>query len=384
MRSNMRKIANLFLKNVFPSGIILCVFVFLWPLQAKSAENEEQTLTFSGAAAVASLRPDRAGPLSPNVLTSSRFSLSHVHVLGKELSRNSQMPELEPVETFGAFFGLKITLQLKGGWNTFSGGDVKKGIGGMFDNAFHVISASGAPIIETRKESNHAGLEFGGDLIYCITPRFGIGIGASRISARKKSAIIYRVGESTVEELRTRPEIKVTVLRLGMFYAFPFAGRLAISVHGGPALYSAKYIYDLGRTSGGPGLPENYMQTIDWAQASTLDSDVVFQVLLPGGLYQEATAKELGLEGGVGFEFNANPFVALFVEALGRYAKIGGFEGETKTTDYQKAGSLHYVDTGLYPLLDIIPPEGPATGNVRKATLDFSGFSLSAGLKLRF
>jgi hypothetical protein len=279
------------------------------------------------------------------------------------------MPELEPVETYGAFFGLKITLQLKGGWNTFPGGDIEKGIAGMFDNAFHLISASGTPIVETRKESNHAGLEFGGNLYYCITPCFGIGIGASRISAGKDSVIIYRATESTDVELRSQPMIKVTVLRLGMFYAFPFAGRLAISVHGGPALYFAKYIYDLILVS----------PSVGWG-------DVGYIEPLPTrtGLCQEAAAKQLGLEGSLGFEFNANPFVAIFLEVLGRYARIGRFEGEEKTTAYQRSGSLHYVDTDQYPLLNIIPPEGADAGSGREATLDFSGFSLSAGLKLRF
>ncbi|MDH4271236.1 MAG: hypothetical protein OEW18_04590, partial [Candidatus Aminicenantes bacterium] len=337
-------------------------------------ENGERTPAFFAGAAIAGLRADRAEPLSPTISTAPRFSLSQVHLLAKIPSRNSQMPELPPVETYGAFLGLKITLKIKGGWNIFSGGDIEKGIGGMYDNAFQLISATGAPIVENQKAPNHAGLEVGGDLIYCITPRFGIGIGASRINAGKESLIIYHVTGSTDDELRIRPEIKVTSLRLGLFYAFPFAGRLAISVHGGPAFYFAKYIYNLSMTSGSPGL------------------EVVLRGFLPTGLYQETSAKQLGLEGGVGFEFNANRFVAFFVEAMGRYAKIGSFKGKEETSAYQnfhpqvfnQTGSLYYVDTDQYPLLDIVPSEGAAAGNVRKATLNFSGFSFLAGLKLRF
>ena len=44
---------------------------------------------------------------------------------------------------YGAFFGLKITLKIQGGWNTFSGGDIKTGIDGMYDNGVASISASG-------------------------------------------------------------------------------------------------------------------------------------------------------------------------------------------------------------------------------------------------
>ncbi|MFZ2055505.1 MAG: hypothetical protein WAU81_15050 [Candidatus Aminicenantales bacterium] len=359
---------------VFLSCFILGVFAFLWPLQAGSAENGERTPTFSAGAAITGLKLDALVPIASTVSTAPRFSFSDVHLLGKKLSRNSQMPELEPVETYGSFFGLKITLQLKGGWNVFSGGDIEKAIGGMYDNAVNLISATGAPIVQNQKKSNHAGLEAGGDIIYCVTPRFGIGIGTSRIQAGKESVLLYEVISTTYESLRTRPKINVTVLRLGLFYAFPFAGRLAISIHGGPALYSAEYSYNMAVTTGSYGL------------------DIIQRGFLLTGLYQEARAKQMGLEGGVGFEFNANPFVAFFVEALGRYARISGFEGEEEATLYQdfhrqvfnQAGSLYYVARDQYPLLDIIPPEGTAGGNARKATLDFSGFSFSAGLKLRF
>jgi hypothetical protein len=364
-------------KAVFVFGIFLSAFVFLWPPQARSAENGEQALTFSAGAAIAGLRLDSAEPVPHSVSAAPRFSLSDVHLLGKKRSRKSQVPELEPVETYGAFFGLKITLQLKGGWNVFSGGDIENGIGGMYDNAAGMISAFGTPIVQNQKEPNHAGLEFGGDLVYCLTPRFGIGIGWSKVKAGKESVLTYRIMEPIDDSLRTRPEIKVSVLRLGLFYAFPFAGRLAISVHGGPALYSAEYSYNMAVTTGSHALY------------------VVSYGFLNTGLYQEARAKQMGLEGGLGFEFNANPFVAFFVEALGRYARISGFEGEEEATYYQdfhyqmstKTGSVYFVATDPhhpYPLLDIVPPEGAVGGSARRATLDFSGFSFSAGLKLRF
>lgn len=361
-------------KAVFNSGIFLGVFVFLFPLRAASSEIDRPMLTISAGSIFAHPRPDTTKPLLSFAPTRPLFAQKDLHLLGKKLPRNSQVPELEPVETYGAFFGLKITLQLKGGWNVFSGGDIENGIGGMYDNAVNLISAFGTTVVQNQKEPSHAGLEAGGDLIYCITPRFGLGIGWSKVRARKDSVLAFRVTGPTEDYLRTRPEIKVSVLRLGLFYAFPFAGRLAISIHGGPALYSAEYSYNMAITTGGYGLY------------------VVQSGLLETGLYQQARAKQMGLEGGIGFEFNANPFVAFFLEALGRYARISGFKGEEEATFYQnfkqqmstKEGSVYYVATDQYPLLDIVPPEGAAGGSARRATLDFSGISFSAGLKLRF
>jgi hypothetical protein len=367
---------------VFLCFFILGVLVFLWPPPAGSSENGEQTPKFSAGAAIAGLNLDAAVPIAGAASAGPRFSLSHVYLTGKEFSRASQMPELEPVETYGAFFGLKITLQLKGGWNVFPGGDIENGFGGMYDNATDLITISGASIVESQKKSNHAGIEVGGDLVYCITPRFGVGIGWGKVTAGTESVLAFDVAGPVSDYLRINPEIKVLALRLGLFYAFPFAGRLAISVHGGPALYSAEYSYNMAVTAGSYGL------------------DAIQHGFLPTGLYQEARAKQMGLEGGIGFEFNANPFVAFFVEASGRYARIEGFEGEEEATLLQaesppgnpyylrqvvtQKGSVYLITTDKYPLLDIVPPEGSAGAAARKATLDFSGFSFSAGLKLRF
>jgi hypothetical protein len=146
------------------------------------------------------------------------------------------------------------------------------------------------------------------------------------------------------------------------------------SQKGNSDLYSARFRYNMNVTAGSCSLPIFLMGS------------------LPKGLYQDAEAKQIGLEGGTGFEFNANPFVAFFIEALGRYARIEGFEGEEEATlyiDYRRQmvtqeGSAYLIATDSYPLLDIIPPEGSAGAAARKAALDFSGVTFSAGLKLRF
>jgi hypothetical protein len=360
------------------AGLLLClilgVFIFLRPLWAGGEKSGERKSEFSAGAAVFSLKFDAAEPLLPAAIATSQFSLSRIHPLGERFSESSQMPELEPVETYGSFFGIKITLQLKGGWHVYSGGDLEAGLGGMYDSAVDLITTSGVPIQRSLKKTGHSGLEFGGDIIYCITPRFGIGIGGSRFSAKNESVLYYEINSPDYDTLRAKPIISVTVLRLCLHYAFPFAGRLAISVHGGPALYSAEYEYTQGVTTGGYGLPS------------------VLEGRLPAGLSQDAKAKKLGLEGGLGFEFNANPFVAFFIEALGRYARIEDLEGVEQTHFYaggswqaiQQEGVVYFVPTDSFPLLDVVPSESSAGAAARKATLDFSGFSFSAGLKLRF
>jgi hypothetical protein len=153
-----------------------------------------------------------------------------------------------------------------------------------------------------------------------------------------------------------------------VFYSYPFAGFLAISVRGGPAYYSAKY-----------------------SSAVSSNTGFVRDGLIHMSYDQQATAKKWGFEGGLGFEFTPNPFVAIFLDVQGRTAKIGGLEGNETATFYQddqyrrsdSSGPVYIIETASNPQLDIIPSSGTVPGGARRATLDFSGVSFLAGLKFR-
>jgi hypothetical protein len=99
----------------------------------------------------------------------------------------------------------------------------------------------------------------------------------------------------------------------------------------------------------------------------------------------------VGFEGGLGLEFTPNPYVAIFMEVQGRYAKIRNLEGNEAATFYLNgyrqsadSGPVYTIDTVPNPELDIIPSDEAVPGNAGKATLDFSGVSILAGLKFRF
>ncbi len=78
---------------------------------------------------------------------------------------------------------------------------------------------------------------------------------------------------------------------------------------------------------------------------------------------------------------------AFFLDGRGRYARIKGFEGTEKGMEagstWQDKGTLFYLEGSDYPVL-FIKEEMPTGYRVaREANIDFNGFSLLAGIKLR-
>jgi hypothetical protein len=123
-----------------------------------------------------------------------------------------------------------------------------------------------------------------------------------------------------------------------------------------------------------------------------------FRIEANGGwaeLNQETNASGLGFHGGIGLEFNLAPNIAFVIEGQGRYAKFGGFEGTCESSgDIEDSGkfegTLYYYEWReegkIYPTVFVSSqrPPGSVFSNVREAKVDFSGFTLMAGIKIKF
>jgi len=107
-------------------------------------------------------------------------------------------------------------------------------------------------------------------------------------------------------------------------------------------------------------------------------------------------AQGIGFLGGVGYEYEVSPFVKLFVEAVGHYAKLEGFKGtnnyrESTGYTYSESGPLYFYKSQLgsdktVNLLYIREKKPSEAGVVdaKEALIDFSGVSLKAGIKIWF
>ena len=244
-------------------------------------------------------------------------------------------------------FGLKLT----GGINYLEVGDPNASLRGFADLTKDLAIFWGVTG-EGEIEQIRNGLDLEGDIIFYLTPRFGISLGSGYIYGNKDkdtnkvilSGLTYAYGM----------KMSAIPVRLGVYYSFPISSWGRFFLNGGLGYYFAKW-----------------SESIDWI-ASTLD--------------QEAKGSGIGFHGAVGFELKLVSHFAFILEGQGRYVKIGSFEG--KKLNFIE-GTLNYYESQFggkwYPKVDVIDGLTPiGIRNLREAKVDFSGFTFRAGIKINF
>jgi len=113
--------------------------------------------------------------------------------------------------------------------------------------------------------------------------------------------------------------------------------------------------------------------------------------LMPPPVLYSVKSHGPGLIGGIGLEHKLNSFLALIVEAQGRYSKLRKLKGTTSGAVEDGEGAL-YIGEKYNSQYDRFEPclitssSMPASDefrNMRKAALDLSGFSLKLGFRIR-
>lgn len=299
------------------------------------------------------------GPDEKGFTVIGYIHLSDVDIIREKTTKEPDFWGEEP--EFFREIGLRI--KLSGGLNYFFAGDIDKGIRGLYDSRADFLSSAGYTL-DKRTESFHTGLDISGDVIFYIKPRLGIGLGAGFIRATGTNLLIVS-GKDLIEEQKIgiTPKISVVPIRLGLFFTLPIHRLFSISFNGGTALYLAEYTYSLATV---------------WDDMNIIG--------------QNANAKGLGFHGGIGLEVKLNQRASFIIEGQGRYAKISNFKGEEIEREkvapnnvYSvENGMLYYLEDEKYPYLAIRKEEPSGFKTIRKATFDLSGFSLQAGLIIKF
>jgi len=211
----------------------------------------------------------------------------------------------------------------------------------------------------------HRGIEFEGEVIITLSPRFGVSLGSGYIYGE----ISDRETEITVErkfgtDIRVRPnKVSAYPLSLSGYLFLPLRGKISPYIKGTVGVYFAKYI--------------------DWDGKRTLPK-TEFN-------YSSQIAEAVGpaFEGGLGFTVEVDSHLRFFMEGSARKAKISGFEGEIKEGEQ---GTLFYFEEYDSELdfwqakVEILTekPEGEEFRSVHEAKVDFSGFSVKIGLIIKF
>ncbi|MBE0461752.1 MAG: hypothetical protein IBX60_09000 [Candidatus Aminicenantes bacterium] len=262
-------------------------------------------------------------------------------------------------------FGIKLT----GGMSYLAVGDPNASLKGLADFLKDQASlGDNIPESEFNEfKKIHFGLDLVGDVIIYLTPHFGISLGSGYIYGMEGKVINKRIlgGQTFTEEVK----VSAIPVRLGVYYSLPLSSRARFLLNGGVSYYFAKW-------------SEAYRN--EWS----------------GGWFntvQEAKASGIGFHGGLGFEFNLVSNISFVLEEQGRYAKIGGFKGDKEFRAFipgwesSTEGSLYYFEwlpwtDNWYPMIQILEEEpiGDRIRKVRKAKIDFSGFTLRAGIKIKF
>jgi len=294
-----------------------------------------------------------------------------VFILSLLLTVTGFSQSLEPIETDSLKRNFRIEIKISGGlnylsigdWNTYMESETRlnQDMASLFNYS-----------IGGRFKKIHSGLNFEGDFIVYLTPRFGISIGSGYISGKKgnDSNKIFTHHQLFTETAIHDTNVRAIPIKLGVYYILLLFNRANIYLNGGIGYYFAQWSDDYRREWNG------YWEVIK----------------------QSASGMGFGFHGGVGLDYNFNQNLSFVLECNGRYTKIGSFKGEY---DYRNSGdwtnyyegTLFYYELDLswmgldwYPKVKVLNqvPSPPQFRNIRKAKVDFSGFSVRTGIKIKF
>lgn len=251
-----------------------------------------------------------------------------------------------------------LKFRIFGGGNYLQGGDLNRGLQGWTDYWKANWNAQGRTQKSGAFNPIHLGLNVGADIIFQLSPNWGVGLGTELVMASKSSALVFQSSNKIIN-WDILGKVSTIPVKLSVFYSLPIKDSLTLVFHAGAGYYSAKTRLE---------------------SRQDFDSNIEYII--------DCSAAGIGFHGGLGLEMKLSKTVNLFIEGTGRYASLSGFTGKVMI-DGQNSwdGKLFYWEAKTsfidnYGYIDLLgnPPGGANVKFVRDAKIDFSGFSLRAGI----
>jgi hypothetical protein len=242
--------------------------------------------------------------------------------------------------------------------------DINRGTNGYLDFWGDLARANGDLVAED-KNPMHFVSSYSVDLVVALGPEYSLVVGAGRFrtSGLSEIRITSSIGAPDATA-KVETTLEAIPIKLSAIRNYHLARSLDTFIEGGFTINIAKY--HSGYWPAGPG-----------------DSHI-----------QNARALGIGLLCAAGLEIRPIKPVTLVLKAQGDYAKISGFKGTRNsggsTIPHEVKGTLYYEEFTFYGtpgeervLPSVMIKEEKPTG-AREARVDFSGLSLSVGMKISF
>jgi len=263
----------------------------------------------------------------------------------------------------------RLTVKLYGGYNSMSAGDINSGIRYYFD-ILDLYAAEGLGTVTGKYKPLHGGLNVGGDVIYQLSPGFGIGLGFGYLRSSAASLGTW-TNEGETVTLTTEARLTGMPIRLGVFFTAPLSKKVNLTTDVGVDYFL--------------GVKLHGMQGLDWTETDwqhmTLEAS-------------ERSGLDIGFHGNLGFEYVLTPKIGLFIEAAAQYADLKNFKSVTGTADDFEGtdtteGTLYIgsqvIDGFAMSTFTIVEPGNPLPGQYfREPRIDLSGLALRAGFRIKF
>jgi hypothetical protein len=269
----------------------------------------------------------------------------------------------------------RLGLRITGGLAYLAAGDANANLIGATANWNDRALQPGSGMTVTGgAQAIHWGPHFEANVVYSLNPRLGVGLGVGFLrtgESADKSRMVITSPDGTRTTSR-ETALSAIPVQAGVFYDLVQAGRFNLAVNAGLGLYFARW-----------------KELEDCIQTGANPFD---------GRYETSMhAVRLGFHGGLSLEYRINRGISLVVEGFGRYARFSGFSGEYRQTnsgglDATDQGKLYYYEWEengktyfCVQFFEKDPNElnlSTPIKNSRLAVIDFSGFSLRAGIKI--
>jgi len=256
-----------------------------------------------------------------------------------------------------------INLLLSLGLSYRVGGDINTGAQGLADFYAESLSSS----MQGSVGAVHLTYLLGGEVQIHLRPNLALGLGLDYFKGKNESKVTYPEATDSAA-YTTTPELKSVPIRLAVTYHIlpelspSFYLKAGLEYHFASCGYTYRF--------------ENSEFWEEWQG--------------------EASSQGFGFMAGLGVDVELTSTLVFFGEAAGNFAKISDFSGTNTYRDSNGHSSSEEGDLYIYQAhtlpesshsLVFIRERKPSEGGVSEAklaTLDYSGFWLRAGIRIRF